>query len=479
MKTLTYYLLCILALAFSTKGFTQANTGLSNLAKTSVNRNLDPKSTNTINLGASDSSWKNLFLTGSIYLDKKRFVYNPGTENNFVGTLSGNSNTIGSYNTGFGFNSLYSNTTGISNTAVGTSALFSITGDDNTGLGYYALEATTGAFFNTAIGYNAGAGYDNGYNNVFVGANTDVNGAGYFNVVAIGQGTICTASSQVTMGNFSTDSYRAYSNWSNISDGRVKKNIKQNVPGLVFINKLQPVTYNLDLDAIDKIVQYIRKDSTGKAVPYNKAEQTARLAKEKIVYTGFVAQDVEKVAKSLNYDFSGVDAAKNDKDLYGLRYGDFVVPLVKAVQELSKMSDEKDSLIDAMKNNYDAKIDVLQNQINELKSMIVANQSLSSNQSAVALADENSLQQNIPNPFTNTTNIGYALNQKFTSAQIVITDKSGRTIKAINLPAGRQGVSGGKGNVTVDASTLSSGAYQYSLVVDGRLIDTKQMVLAK
>jgi hypothetical protein len=31
----------------------------------------------------------------------------------------------------------------------------------------------------------------------------------------------------------------------------------------------------------------------------------------------------------------------------------------------------------------------------------------------------------------------------------------------------------------VDASALSSGAYQYSLYADGRLIDTKLMVLAK
>ena len=36
-----------------------------------------------------------------------------------------------------------------------------------------------------------------------------------------------------------------------------------------------------------------------------------------------------------------------------------------------------------------------------------------------------------------------------------------------------------KGSITIDASTLSSGAYQYSLYVDGTLIDTKQMVLAK
>jgi hypothetical protein len=53
-----------------------------------------------------------------------------------------------------------------------------------------------------------------------------------------------------------------------------------------------------------------------------------------------LAQDVEKAAKDLNYDFSGVDAPKNDKDLYALRYAEFVVPLVKAVQELSQQNDE-------------------------------------------------------------------------------------------------------------------------------------------
>ena len=36
-----------------------------------------------------------------------------------------------------------------------------------------------------------------------------------------------------------------------------------------------------------------------------------------------------------------------------------------------------------------------------------------------------------------------------------------------------------QGLIKTDASTLASGAYQYSLIVDGRLLDTKQMVLAK
>ena len=35
------------------------------------------------------------------------------------------------------------------------------------------------------------------------------------------------------------------------------------------------------------------------------------------------------------YSFSEVDAPNNENDFYGLRYAEFVVPLVKAVQELS------------------------------------------------------------------------------------------------------------------------------------------------
>src|SRR5205823_5555382 len=141
----------------------------------------------------------------------------------------------------------------------------------------------------------------------------------------------------VRIGNSAVTSIRGYADWSNISDGRIKKNVKNNVPGLAFINKLHPITYNLDLEAADRITQPpTPKTTDGKTITPTQEDIAARKAKEQVVYTGFVAQEVEQAAKELNYDFSGVDAAKNDKDLYGLRYAEFVVPLVKAVQELSK-----------------------------------------------------------------------------------------------------------------------------------------------
>ena len=51
------------------------------------------------------------------------------------------------------------------------------------------------------------------------------------------------------------------------------------------------------------------------------------------VHTGFLAQDVERTAQALHFRFDGVHAPANARDHYGLGYAQFVVPLVKAVQE--------------------------------------------------------------------------------------------------------------------------------------------------
>ena len=82
-----------------------------------------------------------------------------------------------------------------------------------------------------------------------------------------------------------------------------------------------------------------------------------------------------------------------------------------------------------------------------------------------------SLSQNIPNPFNHTTIIRYTLPNKFSSAKIIVSDKNGSALKELNVSR--------NGSLTVDASVLASGAYQYSLVVDGKLIATRQMVLQK
>ena len=178
------------------------------------------------------------------------------------------------------------------------------TGNTNTASGWQSLYINTTGKRNIALGYYAG----------YTG--------NYSNTTAIGYNAQTTASDQVRIGNSSITSTGGYRAWTNVSDARFKKNIEEKVIGLDFIMALRPVTYNLDMDAIANFHE------TPDSLRLEESERET----EEILQTGFIAQEVELAAKKLGYDFSGVDAPKNDKDNYGLRYSEFVVPFLKAMQ---------------------------------------------------------------------------------------------------------------------------------------------------
>jgi hypothetical protein len=239
----------------------------------------------------------------------------------------------GNYNIAIGLDAGFGMTTGADNIAMGREALQgNDLGNYNIAIGAAALASTNASEFNTVVGFNSAQGYNNGYNNVFLGANNDVNGAGYYNVIAIGQAVVCTASSQARFGNSATNSIGGYANWTNFSDVRYKKNVREDVKGLDFIMRLRPITYNLDVTGI--------RNHLGQKAPADVGTRQSITEREAEVFSGFAAQEVEAAAAASGYEFSGVDKPKNDKDFYGLRYGDFVVPLVKAMQEQQKMIEE-------------------------------------------------------------------------------------------------------------------------------------------
>ena len=188
------------------------------------------------------------------------------------------------------------------------------------------LGSLSRAWYNTAVGYNAGRQWELGYNNTILGANCGGSFHDQYNMVAIGQGVVCPDNSTARIGNSATWSIGGWADWSNFSDGRYKKDVQENVKGLDFIMKLRPVTYRLDVTSLSQQL----KENNGEE--WNAQMKTAIANREKTVLTGFVAQEVEKAAKESGFDFSGVDKPRRKMD-YALRYAEFVVPLVKAMQE--------------------------------------------------------------------------------------------------------------------------------------------------
>ena len=296
-----------------------------------------------------------------------------GSENTAIGSLSLSSNFTGEGNVAIGYSALFNSTAGSGNVAIGYQALQDNTTLSNlvaignlalanstggislTAIGAFALEDNTTGDYNVAAGSNCLISNTTGSQNVAIGADAlQINTTGnsnvaigdlagqtgnYNNRIAIGAATQNTASNQVRIGNSSMTSIGGYANWSNVSDRRFKTDIQENVAGLSFILTLRPVTYKLDLNAIDR------------AIPNPENDRVININQDKaeMIQTGFIAQEVEEAANSLGYDFSGVDAPKNENDFYGLRYAEFVVPLVKATQEQQALIEAQQQEIDELK----------------------------------------------------------------------------------------------------------------------------------
>ena len=282
-----------------------------------------------------------------------------GSYNIGIGFEPLTSNTSGNYNVGIGFRSLYNNTTGTYNVGVGMyTLLYNTTGIMNAAVGYYTLGANvyghynagfgnyalfannlgrgnafmgyaagyynTSGYYNQGLGYYAGYLNRTGYYNVAVGYLNGPNTTNLDNTIAIGSSVPTSANNQARIGNASVTSIGGPVAWTNTSDARFKTDIRTDeVVGLPFIMKLQPLTYRFDVHKMYETQGSLNDTFTWKS----------QFDKEKIRYSGFIAQDVEKVALEVGYDFSGIDKPQNERDYYGLRYAEFVVPMVKAIQE--------------------------------------------------------------------------------------------------------------------------------------------------
>ncbi|MCD4746337.1 MAG: tail fiber domain-containing protein, partial [Bacteroidales bacterium] len=315
-----------------------------------------------------------------------------GSYNTASGILSLHSNTTGNYNTASGESSLYANTTGNYNTASGSMSLFrNITANHNIAIGSKALYTqsynnsgnswnswniaigdsalylnqptdTLEGIFNTAVGHislhsNTTGNYNTangcltlssnttgGYNTA-LGYSASSNDIYYSNSTGLGYNAQPGGTNRIMLGNSSVYWIGGYSAWHNISDARMKTNIKEDVKGLDFIMELRPVTYYLDKDKIDNLTGTV-----------DLSDYPEKYDVEKIRQSGFLAQEVEQAAQKTGYDFNGVSKPMGDKGYYSLAYAEFVVPLVKGMQEQQEVIEKLEKENSALKEQMEALI---------------------------------------------------------------------------------------------------------------------------
>lgn len=332
------------SLEFNSTGYQNTAIGKSSLNQnTSGNYNvalgysaLERNTTGFMNIALGHQSlYNNLNGRSNLAIGKSALERNiSGVNNSAIGNYSLFNNQLGSDNIALGNSALERNINGEKNIAIGNASLLVNQNSNNClSIGHDSQIANLSGEYNISIGNNSLSINQSGSNNLAIGHNA-YNTGNFNNSIAIGNNSTITANNQVRLGNSTTSSIGGFTNWTNVSDQRLKKNINyQSVPGLEFILKLKPVTYQLNFEYISKKLDFNNKE----------------ILSNPQLQTGFIAQEVESTAKDLGFDFSGIDKPKNESDYYGLRYAEFVVPLTKAIQEQQKIIENQQKEINELK----------------------------------------------------------------------------------------------------------------------------------
>ena len=315
---------------------------------------------------------------------------------------------------------------GISSASNGNGVYGIFSSSSNTGDGVYGYNGNTGygvqSYCNQGTAFY---GYSDHNYGIFVYTNNSSTYAGYFG------GKV-----------YSTGGYYP-------SDRRLKQNITDMTNAIDIINKLQPKYYEYRQDGNYKLMNLPQGKQFGliaqdveQVLPglISETEFDPNLAKRPAPP---VLSTDGKPAPGTNLTNQSTAGTEEKINFKAINYTELIPILVKAVQEQ-------------------------QQEINQLKDQI---SKLTLGQSINTIADNSLLDQNSPNPARRSTSIRYSIPQGSSDAQLILTNNLGQTIKTLRLSS--------SGTINLDASTLSSGVYNYSLIVNGKVVDTKKMTVTR
>jgi hypothetical protein len=289
------------------------NTAIGNNALSSTTTGIRNVATGVLSLYSNTTGFQNT----AIGYHSLRYS-TTGRYNTANGAQALYKNTTGYHNAAVGLQSLYNNTTGAYNTANGSLSLYNTsTGAYNTANGAQALYSTSTGAYNTANGAQALYRNATGSYNTACGYKADVISTNLTNTTAIGYNAIANASNKVRLGNTSVTVIEGQVGFTAASDARIKTNIQSIDKGIDFVMQLKPVSY-------------LMKESADKRINW-----------------GFIAQDVESL---VGVDNAVLTVGEDDERSLGLRYTDFISPIVKAMQEQQKLIEDLRLEIELLKN---------------------------------------------------------------------------------------------------------------------------------
>ena len=248
-----------------------------------------------------------------------------GSSNTAVGVNANYSGTTGGSNVAMGDTALFTTTTGSNNTAIGGAALYNnSTASENTAVGFQALYSNTTGASNVAVGYRAGFLITTGTNKTVIGYSAAVGSVTGSHEIVIGSGITGQGADYFTFGssgNLVYNQFTANATFTRSSDERLKTDIKNANIGLEFIKNVRPVSYKWkpSYEVPQELFMH-----------YNEENQMDL----DVVMHGFIAQNVKQALEATNSENCGVWVTERD-GTQGVSREMFIVPLVKAVQELS------------------------------------------------------------------------------------------------------------------------------------------------
>ncbi len=196
---------------------------------------------------------------------------------------------------------------------------------------------------------------------------------------------------------------------------------------------------------------------TGYSYEFNQEEFQDKKFDNK-VHLGLIAQEIKEVFPEL--------VREDSKGYYAVDYQGMIPVLLEGLKEQNELNMRQEALVESLQRRIKEQGD----KIDQLSQQSSNTTGINSN---IAVETGFQMSQNEPNPFTHETVVKYTLPQSVSNSFMAVYDLTGKQITTFPI------TEKGSSSLTITSEKLSAGIYIYSIVADGKVVDSKRMIVAE